>query len=154
LFLCHQLRFLRIVSSSRSARPNNWDGGASEIGQRAGIFRRHGPNLEILYTNGGGETMQAVISGSVDIGISAGTSTHITLPALIQHFNVSAKPVATGASALTLTQARSGQIDVGWASPPFGLDALDDGQIRLVARAFQTTGAAIAVQKNRPAALA
>jgi NitT/TauT family transport system substrate-binding protein len=168
--------------------PNNWDSGVSEIGQRAGIFRKHGLSLDILYTNGGGETMQAVISGSVDIGISAGTgavlgafakgapvriilagttgasdlywyvpaasplksfgdlngktvaystngaSTHITLLALIKHFNVAAKPVATGASALTLTQAMSGQIDVGWASPPFGLEALDNGQIRLIAR--------------------
>src|ERR1700719_121005 len=53
--------------------PNNWDSGLPEIGQRAGIFKKHGLDLEILYTNGGGETMQAVISGSVDIGISAGT---------------------------------------------------------------------------------
>src|SRR6202163_1702850 len=168
--------------------PSNWDSGLPEIGQRAGIFKKHGLDLEILYTNGGGETMQAVISGSVDIGISAGTgavlgafakgapvriilagatgtsdlywyvpaasplkslgdlngetaaystngaSTHITLLALIKHFNVSAKPVATEASALTLTQAMSGQIDVGWASPPFGLEALDDGRTRLIAR--------------------
>jgi NitT/TauT family transport system substrate-binding protein len=28
----------------------------------------------------------------------------------------------------------SGQVDVGWASPPFGLDALDQGKIRLIAR--------------------
>jgi len=28
----------------------------------------------------------------------------------------------------------SGQIDIGWASPPFGLDALKDGRIRLIAR--------------------
>jgi NitT/TauT family transport system substrate-binding protein len=53
--------------------PNNWDSGLAEIGQRARIFRKHALNLEILYTNGGGETLQAVISGSVDIGISAGT---------------------------------------------------------------------------------
>ena len=168
--------------------PNNWDSGLPEIGQRAGIFKKHGLDLELLYTNGGGETMQAVISGSVDIGIAAGTggvfgafakgapvriilagttgagdlfwyvpaasplksfndlngktvaystngaSTHTTLLALIKHFNVSAKPVSTGASALTLTQAMSGQVDVGWASPPFGLEALDEGKIRLIAR--------------------
>jgi NitT/TauT family transport system substrate-binding protein len=63
-----------------------------------------------------------------------GASTHITLLALIKHFNVSARPVSTGASALTLTQVMSGQIDVGWASPPFGLDALEEGKIRLIAR--------------------
>jgi NitT/TauT family transport system substrate-binding protein len=168
--------------------PNNWDSGLPTIGQQAGIFKKHGLLLELLYTNGGGETLQAVISGSVDIGIAAGTgavagayakgapvriilagttgagdlywyvapssplksfsdlngktvaystngaSTHITLLALMKHFNVAAKPVSTGAAASTLTQCMSGQIDVGWASPPFGLDMLDDGKIRLIAR--------------------
>src|SRR5690349_7936362 len=53
--------------------PNNWDTCIPEVGQRAGIFAKHGLKLEILYTQGGGETMQAVISGSVDIGVAAGT---------------------------------------------------------------------------------
>ena len=44
----------------------------SEVGQRAGIFKKHGLVLEIVYTQGAGETQQAVISGSVDIGIAAG----------------------------------------------------------------------------------
>jgi NitT/TauT family transport system substrate-binding protein len=168
--------------------PNNWDSGVPDVGQRAGIFKKRGLRLEILYTNCGGETMQAVISGSADIGIAAGTagvfgafakgapvrillagttgagdlywyvpaqspinsfadldgktvgystngaSTHTTLLALIKHFKVTAKPVATGAAALTMTQAMSKQVDVGWASPPFGLDALDEGKIRLIAR--------------------
>src|SRR3990170_2719367 len=43
-----------------------------ELGQNAGIFKKHGLNLEILYTQGGGETQQAVISGSVEIGVAAG----------------------------------------------------------------------------------
>ena len=50
----------------------NWDTSVSEIGQRAGIFKKHGLELEIVYTQGAGETQQAVISGSVDIGIAAG----------------------------------------------------------------------------------
>ena len=50
----------------------NWDTSVSEIGQRAGIFKKHGLVLEIVYTQGAGETQQAVISGSVDIGIAAG----------------------------------------------------------------------------------
>jgi len=54
--------------------PNNWDSGLPDVGQRAGIFAKHRLRLEILYTNGGGETMQAVISGSADIGIAAGTA--------------------------------------------------------------------------------
>lgn len=168
--------------------PNNWDSGLPDVGQRAGIFKKHGLVLEILYTNGGGETMQAVISGSADLGISAGTtgvfgafakgapirillagttgasdlywyapassplksfadldgktvgystngaSTHTTLLALIKYFNVAAKPVSAGAAAVTMTQAMSRQLDVGWASPPFGLDALSEGKIRLIAR--------------------
>src|ERR1051325_5740643 len=50
----------------------NWDTSVSEIGQRAGIFKKHGLTLEIVYTQGAGETQQAVISGSVDIGVAAG----------------------------------------------------------------------------------
>jgi NitT/TauT family transport system substrate-binding protein len=168
--------------------PNNWDTCIPDVGQRAGIFAKHGLKLEILYTQGGGETMQAVIAGSADIGIAAGTqgvmgafskgapvrilaagttgagdlywyvptnspiksfadtngktagystsgsSTHLTLLALIKHFGTTTIPVASGAGGVTLTQAMSGQIDVGWASPPFGLDALRDGKIRLIAR--------------------
>lgn len=51
----------------------NWDTGIAELGERAGIFKRHGLELEILYTAGGGETQQAVLSRSVDIGVAAGT---------------------------------------------------------------------------------
>ena len=50
----------------------NWDTSVSEVGQRAGIFKKHGLELEIVYTQGAGETQQAVISGSVDIGVAAG----------------------------------------------------------------------------------
>ncbi len=51
----------------------NWENAMPELGQKAGIFKKHGLDLEILYTQGGGETQQAVISGSVDIGIGVGT---------------------------------------------------------------------------------
>ncbi len=50
----------------------NWDTSVAELGQRAGIFKKHGLELEILYTSGGGETQQAVLSRSVDIGVAAG----------------------------------------------------------------------------------
>ena len=50
----------------------NWDTSVSEVGTRLGIFKKHNLVLEILYTQGGGETQQAVISGSVDIGVAAG----------------------------------------------------------------------------------
>src|SRR5215468_10264481 len=50
----------------------NWDTSVSEVGQRAGIFKKHGLELELVYTQGAGETQQAVISGGVDIGVAAG----------------------------------------------------------------------------------
>lgn len=49
----------------------NWDTAVAALGTRAGIFEKHGLELEILYTQGGGETMQTVISGAVDIGVGA-----------------------------------------------------------------------------------
>jgi NitT/TauT family transport system substrate-binding protein len=41
---------------------------------KAGIFQKHGIELENFGTQGAGETLQAVISGSADIGIGIGTS--------------------------------------------------------------------------------
>ncbi len=52
----------------------NWENAAPELGQKAGIFKKHGLVLELLYTQGAGETLQAVISGSVDVGIGVGTA--------------------------------------------------------------------------------
>jgi len=50
-----------------------FENSISELGQDAGIFKKHGLVLETLYTQGSGESQQAVISGSVDIGIGIGT---------------------------------------------------------------------------------
>src|SRR6266516_4217533 len=59
---------LKIASPIRGS----WEGAIPELGQQAGIFRKHGLDLDILYTQGGGETLQVVVSGSVDVGLSAG----------------------------------------------------------------------------------
>src|SRR4051812_4676845 len=171
----------------------NWDTSVSEIGQRAGIFKKHGLTLELLYTQGGGETQQAVISGSVEIGVAAGimgvlsayskgapvriigaettgaqdlfwyvkadspikslkdtdgktisfstngSSTHGIVMAYMKQYELKAKPIATGGPPGTLTQAMSGQIDVGWAAPPFGLDQLDKNEIRIIASGNDAT---------------
>jgi len=165
----------------------NWDTSVSELGQRAGIFKKHELALEIVYTQGAGETLQAVISGSVDIGVTAGvmgvlgayskgapvrvigaettgagdlywyvkadspiktlkdtegktisystngSSTHGIVTAFMKQYDLKAKPTATGGPPGTLTQVMSGQIDVGWSAPPFGLDQLDQNQIRIIA---------------------
>jgi len=166
----------------------NWENAAPELGQKAGFFKKHGLVLELLYTQGAGETLQAVISGSVDLGIGVGTagvlgafakgapvraiansmtgaddlfwyvpatspiksikdaagktiaysttgsSTNLAVLAFIREFGVQAKPVATGSPASTFTQTMSGQVDIGWSSPPFGVEALQQGRIRIVVR--------------------
>jgi NitT/TauT family transport system substrate-binding protein len=165
----------------------NWDTSVSEVGQRAGIFKKHGLELDIVYTQGAGETQQATISGGVDIGVAAGvmgvlgayskgapvrvigaettgagdlywyvkadspikslkdtegktlaystngSSTHGIVTAFMKQYGLGAKPTATGGPPGTLTQVMSGQIDIGWAAPPFGLDQLDQKQIRVIA---------------------
>ena len=165
-----------------------WAVDGPRLGQRAGIFKKHGLVLEIFGTSGGVETLQAVISGSADltvgigtaavlrayskgapirviganftgagdlywyvradspikrladagdkttIGFSAsGSSSHNVVLAFLQELGVKAMPTATGTQPATLTQVMSGQIDIGWSAPPFGLKELADGKIRIVA---------------------
>ena len=51
-----------------------WANQAPTLGMKAGIFQKHGIVLETFGTQGAGETLQAVISGSADIGIGIGTA--------------------------------------------------------------------------------
>ena len=163
----------------------NWDTAISELGQRAGIFKKHGLVLEILWTQGAGESQQAVLAGSADLGLvgtlqafaayrkgvparivaaeatgaadywyaradsavhsmkdtagktvaysTNGASTHTMVLGFIREAGVAARPVATGSPGATLTQVMSGQIDVGWSAPPFGLAQINKGEIRVVA---------------------
>ncbi|HVZ53023.1 MAG TPA: ABC transporter substrate-binding protein [Pseudolabrys sp.] len=166
----------------------NWDTSVSQIGQEAGIFKKHGLKLEMVYTNGSGETQQAVISGSVDLGIAGGvmgalsayskgaplriisaettgagdlywyvkadspiksikdadghsiaysthgSSTNGVVLAFVKQYKLDkAKPVAMGGPAANITAVMTNQVDIGWAAPPFGLDQLDKGDIRLIA---------------------
>ena len=166
----------------------NWDTSVSEIGQRAGIFKKHGLKLEMVYTNGSGETQQAVISGSVNLGIAGGimgalsayskgapvrvisaettgagdlywyvkadspiksikdadghtiaystrgSSTNGVVLAFVKQYKLDkAKPVAMGGPAANITAVMTNQVDVGWAAPPFGLDQLDKGDVRMIA---------------------
>jgi NitT/TauT family transport system substrate-binding protein len=195
------LRALLVAACALSAAPaaadetlkltvgqrGNWDTSVSEIGQRAGIFKKHGLTLELVYTQGSGETQQPVVAGSVDIGVAVGimgalsfyakgapvriigaettgaadlywyvksdspirsledtagktiafstkgSSTDGVVTAFIKQYNLKAKPVATGSPSSTLTQVMSGQVDVGWSAPPFGLDQIDKGEIRIIA---------------------
>jgi len=60
---------LTLAIGQKGAFENN----VAPLGQEKGIFKKHGIELKIFYTQGSGETIQAVISGSADIGVSAGT---------------------------------------------------------------------------------
>jgi NitT/TauT family transport system substrate-binding protein len=64
-----------------------------------------------------------------------GSSTQSIVRAFIDEFKLTARPISTGNPAATLTAVMTNQVDVGWASPPFGLKEIDAGQIRVVARA-------------------
>jgi NitT/TauT family transport system substrate-binding protein len=61
---------LKIAVPQRGA----WDAGLAELGKRGGIFQKHGLNLEILYTQAGPESIQALIGGSIDIATASGVS--------------------------------------------------------------------------------
>ena len=43
--------------------------------------------------------------------------------------------MATGNPSATLTAVMTDQVDIGWASPPFGLKEIEEGKIRMVAKA-------------------
>jgi NitT/TauT family transport system substrate-binding protein len=167
---------------------NNWENQAPTLGQDAGIFKKHGLVLENTGTQGAGETIQAVISGSADIGAGVGaagvmrafskgapvrilapaftgtgdlfwyvksdskikslkdatpdntiaystngSSSNNIVVAFVSELGAKAKPTATGGPAATLTAVMSGQVDIGWAAPPFGLQEIKEGKIRIVA---------------------
>lgn len=57
---------LKVASAQRGA----WESSAPELGQQAGIFRKHGIVLDLLYTQG---SEQRAISGSVDVGLGIDT---------------------------------------------------------------------------------
>src|SRR5262249_23480594 len=61
---------LKVAVPQRGA----WDAGLAELGQRGGIFKKHGLNLEVLYTQAGPESIQALIAGSIDIATASGVS--------------------------------------------------------------------------------
>lgn len=165
-----------------------WESAQLATSVENGIFRKHGIALDILWTQGTGETMQAVISGAVDVGVSAGTagvmaafakgapvrpignsmtgaddlfwyvkadsplktmkdaagktiaysssgsSSHLAVLAFQRHFGVRMNLTAAGGPPGVLTQVMSGQLDIGWSTPPFAVDLIRQGALRVLAR--------------------
>lgn len=64
---------------------------------------------------------------------ASGSSSHIVVLGFVNELGTKAKPTATGPFASTLTQVMTGQIDIGFAAPPFGLREMDEGKIRIIA---------------------
>jgi NitT/TauT family transport system substrate-binding protein len=68
------------------------------------------------------------------IGYSAsGSSSHNVVLAFLRDLGIKGMPTATGTQLATLAQVMTGQIDIGWGAPPFGLKELAEGKIRIVA---------------------
>jgi NitT/TauT family transport system substrate-binding protein len=80
---------------------NNWENQAPTLGQDAGIFKKHGLVLENVGTQGAGETIQPVISGSADIGAGVG------LAGVMRAFS-------RGAPVRVLAPAFTGSGDIYW----------------------------------------
>ncbi|MGA8158402.1 MAG: ABC transporter substrate-binding protein [Rhodoplanes sp.] len=171
-----------------TARHGAWESAAAELGQQAGIFKKHGLVLEFMFTRDNAETEQRVMSGSADIGsavsamevmrsysfgahlriISAhmtgstnywyvlksspihsvgniadkivgyetnGSSSQYDAIDFLRKFGVNAKLALTGGANATFNLLKAGIIDIGWGSPPFGVDRVAKGDIRIIARA-------------------
>src|SRR4029077_19154548 len=93
---------LRIAIPQRGT----WDTSISEIGQKAGIFKKHGLNLDLLFTGAGAEVIGGIIGGSIDLSIASGIST--VLGAYAQRRTASHLLLRDGRSAGNLLVRASG----------------------------------------------
>jgi NitT/TauT family transport system substrate-binding protein len=80
------------------------------------------------------KTVQDITAGNTIAFSTSGSSSNNLVLAFIDELGVKAKPTATGGPPGTLTQVMSGQIDIGWAAPPFGVKELKEGKIRILIR--------------------
>src|SRR5215468_6641766 len=171
-----------------------WDSSFLEFAQKEGFLKEANLDVEFFYTEGGGQTLQVVTSGSVDVAMSngllgtvgafskgapiraisaqmtgahelfwyvkadskirslkdatesntiafsaPGSSSNLILLSLLKQAGSKAKPTATGGLPGTLTSVMTGQIDIGWAVPPFALRELQEKKIVIIARAREAT---------------
>lgn len=62
---------LTLVNEGNSSRNSSAELPAA-VGVKAGIFAKHGLNVQVHYFQGGSKLFQAMTAGSIDIGVSAG----------------------------------------------------------------------------------
>jgi NitT/TauT family transport system substrate-binding protein len=171
-----------------------WDSSFLEFAQKEGFLKEANLDVEFFYTEGGGQTLQVINAGSVDVAMSngllgaigafskgapiraisaqmtgahelfwyvksdskirslkdatesntiafsaPGSSSNLVLLSLLKQAGSKAKPTGTGGLPGTLTSVMTGQIDIGWAVPPFALRELQEKKIVIVARAREAT---------------
>jgi ABC-type nitrate/sulfonate/bicarbonate transport system substrate-binding protein len=179
---------LKVAAAHRGA----WESAIPELGQQAGIFKKHGLVLELSYTQDAGVTEQRVVSGGADVGLDVnamstmraysrgapvriiganttgdakywyvlasspirtlkdfvgrtiayatnGSSSHYDALDFMKQFKIKARLAPTGGPAATFNQLNLNHVDIGWAEPPFGVDEIEQGKIRVVARANDVT---------------
>ena len=91
---------LKVAVPQRGA----WDTSITEIGDRAGIFKKHNVNVELLFTGGGAEAQGAIISGQMDMAVSVGISTVLGI-------------YAKGGPVRIFSAETTGQPDIYWFVP-------------------------------------
>ncbi|MDX1485016.1 MAG: ABC transporter substrate-binding protein [Alphaproteobacteria bacterium] len=172
-----------------SSHKGSWSTAMGIYAQEQGFFKAEGIEAKIIWTRGGSDAQQAIISNAAQIApqtgilgvVSAyakgapiriigaamtgsgglywyvkadsklkslkdatanhtmgfsrpGSSTNLVSAALKAMYKSKIKLKPAGGPTGTLTQVMSGQLDVGWASPPFGLDKVAKGEIRIIAK--------------------
>src|SRR5882672_8208017 len=80
------------------------------------------------------KTLQDATADNTIAYSTSGSSSNNVVVAFVQELGCKAKPTATGGPPATLTAVMSGQVDIGWSAPPFGLQEEKDGKIRIIAR--------------------
>jgi NitT/TauT family transport system substrate-binding protein len=103
----------------------NWDTSIAHLGTKAGIFKKHGIAVEMVYTGGSGETLQPVIAGAVDAGVAVGTIGAIAA-------------FAKGAPVRIIAAEATGAADYWYAKTDSGIKSLQDATGKTIA--FSTAG--------------
>jgi NitT/TauT family transport system substrate-binding protein len=166
------------------------------VAQEKGFYRENNMDVDAVFTRGGGENVQAVVSGDAQIGLSTGTlavisafvkkapikiaaaeitgldnfwyaqantpmrrledvagkkiaysrpgsSTHMGALAVAEQLKAKGlkppEPVSLGGIPETYTAVRTGQTDLGWSVPPFQLDRVEKGELRVVVKGDELT---------------
>jgi NitT/TauT family transport system substrate-binding protein len=161
------------------------------VAQDKGFYRENNIDVDAVFTRGGGENVQAVVSGDAQIGLGTGTlavisafvkkapikiaaaeitgldafwyaqsnttmrkiedlagkkiaysrpgaSTHMGALAIADQIKAKglkpAEPVSLGGIPEVYTAVRTGQADSGWSVPPFQLDRVEKGELRVVVK--------------------